>query len=179
MYARDRVTYETLPRNVTSFELLHGQKPDLSNFRVFESRFWYKVVDHKVKKLVGRAAEEILIRHTSGGRSYNLCDSQKRRVIVSRIVRFVERSVLDKTSKPTDDEEYAEFSLSYKTSSVDSSVPDKPHNAAQVHLSENNAPDPAPESTRYSSIVDLIPAAIDDSEAQEASPVHRSTRKCM
>lgn len=41
-YIRNRVTSRGIPPNTNPYELWHGRKPDLSNFRVFGSSCWYK-----------------------------------------------------------------------------------------------------------------------------------------
>ena len=123
VYVRNRVTSKALPSNVTPFELLHGKKPDVSNLRVFGSRCWYKVVDHKLKKLEERAVEARFIGYTSGSHGYKLWDSEKRKVIVSRDVRFDELPGLENHDN-YEKEDYADIELSEMSSPLDTSTSD-------------------------------------------------------
>lgn len=99
VYVCSRVTSKALSKDVASLELCHDHKPDLSSLRVFGNRCWYKVVDRNLKKLEDSAVGAIFIGYTSGSHGYNLLDSQKKRAIVSRDVRFDEYSMLDRTPK--------------------------------------------------------------------------------
>eukprot|EP00737_Agarophyton_chilense_P003002 gb/GEZJ01003471.1/.p1 GENE.gb/GEZJ01003471.1/~~gb/GEZJ01003471.1/.p1 ORF type:complete len:730 (-),score=111.20 gb/GEZJ01003471.1/:63-2252(-) len=108
VYVRNRVTCKALPSSVTPYELWHGQKPDVSNLRVFGSRCWYKVVDHKLKKLEERGVEAIFIGYTPGSHGYKLWDSEKKKVIVSRDVRFDEFSGSDNQFS-YEEEDYADI----------------------------------------------------------------------
>lgn len=111
VYIRNRVTCKALPSHLTPFEIWYGSKPDLSNLRVFGSRCWYKVVDHRLKKLENRGIEAMFIGYTSGSNGYKLWDSKKSKVIVSRDVRFDEANSLKNSKVELENDSNADIDL--------------------------------------------------------------------
>lgn len=101
-YIRNRVTSRGISSLTTPFELLFGQKPNLSHIRVFGCRCWITNRGSNLSKLDARATEAILIGYARGSKGYKLWDPVRRSVIVSRDVRFDEDSSHDQHSSNTD-----------------------------------------------------------------------------
>lgn len=174
VYVRNRVTCKALPSDVTPLEMWSGYEPDLSNLRVFGSRCWYKVVDHKLKKLEQRAVEAIFIGYTSGSNGYKLWDAQKKKVVVSRDVRFDECSGSDQGTDHVDDDDYAEIDISDKPKSNITSTSTKPTDAAQV---EPAAPDTPPEEASGSGHDEPTAETEVEPDVPDPPPLRRSTRE--
>ena len=90
-------------KNRTLFELKYGQKPDISNIRVWGSICYRKMPEKQLKKLDPRAKPYILVGY--GSNQYKLLDPNTKKIIWCRDVYILEgkfREPLD-TPYPEDD----------------------------------------------------------------------------
>lgn len=79
--------------NVTPYEVWHGQRPDLSNLRIFGSRCLVHIVHkHPKNKLLKRCKECLMIGLSQKHKAYRLYDLEKKRIFYSRDVVVRENS---------------------------------------------------------------------------------------
>lgn len=81
---RNRLQYKT------PIEMWSGEKPNVSNLRIFGSKVMVHVPKEKRKKWSAKASEMIFIGYDSQKKGYRCFDSQNNKVIVSRDVNFYE-----------------------------------------------------------------------------------------
>lgn len=89
-YIQIRVASGLISSRSTPYELLFGQKPNLSHLRAFGCRCWFTNCTSCESKLEKRATEEIFIGHTRGFWGYKLWDTARNAVFVSRNAQFDE-----------------------------------------------------------------------------------------
>ena len=80
-YLTNRCLSCSLPPKKTSFELLHGTRPDLSNLKVFDCSA-FRVLELGVKKLDSKAVKEIFVAYDRTHDSYYLCDTVLVRLVI-------------------------------------------------------------------------------------------------
>jgi len=86
--------------HVTPEEKWNGRKPDISNFKVFDSECWVHISDEKRKKLDPKAHKCIFIGYSEDSKAYRLFDPSTQGVIISRYVQFHEISHPPKSVEP-------------------------------------------------------------------------------
>ena len=88
-YIRKRTPLAAL-NGKTPYELWHGKAPDESKLKVFESRVYYLDTEPGKEKLDQRSREGIFIGYSDESKGYRLWLPEKRKVIMSRNVKFLE-----------------------------------------------------------------------------------------
>ena len=97
VYIRNRVTSRGLPKKTTPHHHWCDKKPDLSNVRVFGSKCWYVLPKTKVSKLDARAREGMFVGYSDQSKGYKIWDAERRKMFVSRDVKFEETESSTKT----------------------------------------------------------------------------------
>lgn len=78
--------------NKTPYEVLYNQKPDYYHMRVFGSLTYHTSNEINGDKFEVRGRSEIFLGYPHGIKGYKIFDVKKRKVIVSRDVKFHEES---------------------------------------------------------------------------------------
>jgi hypothetical protein len=88
--------------DVTPYEYIHGQKPNVSNLRVFGSPAFVHVPDARRRKLDPKAIEGIFVGCCPFTKAYRIWIEPKRRIEISRNVVVDESGLLlqSKTEHP-------------------------------------------------------------------------------
>lgn len=84
VYVKNRTLSST--GDVTPFEAVYGEKPDISNLRVFGSPAFVHVPDARRRKLDPKAIEGIFVGCCPLAKAYRIWIESKRRIEVSRNV---------------------------------------------------------------------------------------------
>ena len=90
VYLRNRSPTTSL-KDITPFESLFGQKPDVSNLRVFGCVCYVHIPDSRRQKLDKKSFRAIFIGYSIGTKGYKLYDLSKKSFVISRDVAFVEK----------------------------------------------------------------------------------------
>jgi hypothetical protein len=99
-YIRNRSLTTANKQRVTPYELMTGQRPDLSSFKVFGSKAYTFIEQHKRNnKLSDRAFCGIFLGYSSDSKGYIIYNQQTQRTLVTRNVKFDE-SREDKGKEP-------------------------------------------------------------------------------
>lgn len=164
VYIRNRVTTRGLSGNVTPFEMWNGRKPNLNHLRVFGSRCWYTVRTTLPSKLDARAREAILIGYARRTQGYKLWDESKKKVVVSRDVKFDELGVSENAPKEDND------LLPDDIIEVDD-IHQSPSSSKQLSDTDDEQPEPSTnvESEDSSKEVDVNEASNDPKNTSENS----------
>jgi hypothetical protein len=93
-YIRNRCLTNGLKGNQTSYEVFLGERPDVSNLRIFGSKVITLNDDPSKGKLDNRGIEGIFVGYRDQ-KSYLIYLPSKKRVIASRNVRFFEKAHKD------------------------------------------------------------------------------------
>jgi len=101
-YIRNRCLTSGTIYNFTPYELFYGERPDLSNLRVFGSRCIAHNLDPKKKKLDPRGREGIFVGYSDMAHGYVIYLPQEKKIILSRTVKFFEQNEDSIKSSPTD-----------------------------------------------------------------------------
>lgn len=99
-YIRNRCPSRTL-NGRTPHEIWTGRKPHVSHIRIFGSKSYCLRRDPGRGKLEPRGEEGILVEYSEASKGYRIWLPDKRKVIISRDVKFLEN--LDQRSKDWDD----------------------------------------------------------------------------
>ena len=81
----------SLLKNVTPFERLFGQKPDVSNLRVFGCIAFKHIPDAERSKLDRKSSKCVFVGYPGGTKGYKLFDLEKKSFVRSRNIIFQER----------------------------------------------------------------------------------------
>lgn len=92
-YVRNRATCQPLTSTTTPFEVLTGEKPDVSNLAVFGCKCFYKIAELSPGKLDETVREALFIGYVPKG--YKKWDVQTEKVVISRDAKFFESSNRD------------------------------------------------------------------------------------
>lgn len=90
VYLLNRSPCAAITEKKTPAELWFTSKPDVSKLRVFGSRCYYWVPNQKRKKMDPKSNEAVMVGYAPNG--YRLWDSNLKRVIEARDVKFLENS---------------------------------------------------------------------------------------
>lgn len=90
-YIQNRVL--TRSTNATPFELWYKKKPSVSHFEMFGSKCYVHIPKEKRRKLDDTSREMIFIGYDEQSKAYRCYDSNTKKVIVSRDIRFVKNTV--------------------------------------------------------------------------------------
>lgn len=74
-YLWNRSTSRTLPSDVTPYEMVNGQKPDLLHLRVFGSQCFTRIPTELQTKLGPHSRHAIFVGYPDGTKGYHLQDS--------------------------------------------------------------------------------------------------------
>lgn len=87
-YIRNLVSSRGISTLTIPYELMFGQKPNLSHIWVFGCRCWFTNCSGTHSKRAKRATETILFRYARGSRAYKLWVPSQHAVVVWRGVHF-------------------------------------------------------------------------------------------
>jgi len=130
-YIRNRCLTSGTTLNLTPYELFYGEKPDLSNLRVFGSKCIAHNLDLK-KKLDPRGKEGIFVGYTDWAHSYVIYLPQENKTILSRTVKFFERNE-DISKSSSSDMRYVDHNSS--SESEEERPYSTPNRLRRLHLS--------------------------------------------
>lgn len=88
-YVRNRMPARSLDGK-TPFEAWTGNVPDISNLRIFGSKVYYLDRNPERSKLDQRGHEGVFLGYSDESKGYRIWSKEKRKVIVSRDVKFFE-----------------------------------------------------------------------------------------
>ena len=91
-YLRNRAPSAAL-KNSTPFEIFTGNKPDLSNLRVFGCIAYVHILKKNRSKLDGKAMKCILVGYSSDQKAWRLFNKDTKELIISRDVIFDENRI--------------------------------------------------------------------------------------
>ena len=89
-YVHNRSPTSSL-KDVTPFERLFGQKPDVSNLRVFGCIAFKHIPDAERSKLDRKSSKCVFVGYPEGTKGYKLFDLEKKSFVRSRNIIFQER----------------------------------------------------------------------------------------
>ena len=134
VYLRNRSPTTAVP-DMTPYEALYGEKPDVAHLRQFGSTCYAHVPKDERRKLDSKARKCILLGYGDAMKGYRLYDESRLKVIHSRDVRFDEADgtdviiepVRESTEELSDDEDSATSEEDSENEHVaDDHVPDEP-----------------------------------------------------
>ena len=97
-YVHNRSPTSSL-KEVTPFERFFGQKPDVSNLRVFGCIAFKHIPDTKRRKLDKKSSKCVFVGYPEGTKGYKLYDLEKKSFVRSRHIIFQERTFHNFKSK--------------------------------------------------------------------------------
>ena len=154
-YLTNRCLSCSLPPNKTTFELFYGQKPDLSNLKIFDCSA-FRIFEVGVKKLNSKAVKGIFVGYGRTHDSYYLYNPVPGKTSPSRNVSFYEQEFLGFGSSFSEDCEFLpepKSSLDAEEEQVVSYQPLK--SIAENDDSRTHETSPVPESSTSNSNPDL------------------------
>ena len=89
-YLRNRAPSAAL-KSSTPFEIFTGNKPDLSNLRVFGCIAYVHILKKNRSKMDGKASKCILVGYASEQKTWRLINLENKELIISRDVIFDEK----------------------------------------------------------------------------------------
>jgi hypothetical protein len=92
VYITNRLPCAAAHSDVTPFELVFGDKPDLSHIRVFGSKGFAHVDKHARTKFESKAYRCMLLGYSETTKGYRVWNSMKNKVEIVRTVQFQEMS---------------------------------------------------------------------------------------
>jgi hypothetical protein len=84
---------------VTPYELVHGEKPDVSNLRIFGSPAFVHIPDTRRQKWDSKALEGLFVGCCSTTKAYRIWIGSKRKIVISRNVIIDESSNMTQLEK--------------------------------------------------------------------------------
>ena len=93
VYLRNRSPTTALD-GITPYECFHGEKPDVSNLRVFGCKAFVHVPKEKRSKLEGKSVNCIFVGYPSTSKGFKFYDVENDKMFVSRDAKFLENDFL-------------------------------------------------------------------------------------
>ena len=87
---------------MTPYEAWFGEKPDVSNFRIFWTKAWARIPSEKRKALQPQIKEYLMVGHGEDTKGYKIFDTSTDKKFVERSVKFEEEPILDFELAPGD-----------------------------------------------------------------------------
>ena len=78
---------------MTPYEAWFGEKPYVSNFRIFETKAWERIPSDKRKALQPQRKECLMVGYGEDTKGYNLFDTSIGKSFVVRSVKFEEEPI--------------------------------------------------------------------------------------
>ena len=78
-------------KDKTPHECLFGEKPDVSNLKVFGCMCYVHIPDSNRRKLDQKSYEAIFVGYPTGTKGYKVYDVKRRKFMISRDVQFLEK----------------------------------------------------------------------------------------
>lgn len=163
----------------TSAEIWYGQKPNLSNMRIFGSTCYNHIPSEKRSKLEPKASKCLMLGYASNN-TYRLWDIDSRKVVIGRNVTFNEKSILHRAkvieifdSEAASDSDDGIDSMG--NASDDNSVD---HSADTDGTGDSNDNDHSTNSDRTGNNTDIVHSAngIGNNGDQQQQQLRRSNR---
>ena len=92
-YIRNREVSRSLPHNITPYHQWIGEAPNVSHLRMFGCKCWFVTPKFKLKKLITRSKEGLMMGYFYQSKGYKIWDVESSKLVVSRDVTFNESSV--------------------------------------------------------------------------------------
>ena len=73
---------------MTPYKAWFGEKPDVSNFRIFGTKAWEIIPLEKRKALNPQSKECLMVGYGEDTKGYNLFDTSTSKIVVERSVKF-------------------------------------------------------------------------------------------
>ena len=77
-------------KGMTQYEAWFGEKPDVSNFRIFGTKAWARIPTEKRKALQPQRKECLMVVYGEYTKGYKLFDTSNSKTFVERSVKFKE-----------------------------------------------------------------------------------------
>ena len=87
----------------TPFELWHGKRADIGDFRIFGSEVYVHIPKERRKRLDAKAKKCIFIRYGNDVKGYRMLDPETNKVEVACDVRFLSSELSTEISESKDD----------------------------------------------------------------------------
>jgi hypothetical protein len=130
-YVHNRSPTSSL-KEVTPYERMFGQKPDVSNLRVFGCIAFKHIPDAKRRKLDKKSSKCVFVGYPEGTKGYKLYDLEKKSFVRSRDIVFQERTFHDFKLKENS-EFYHEDNRNPESSEIDAIIDPNDHNEEIVN----------------------------------------------
>ena len=98
VYLRNRSPTTAL-EGITPYECFHGEKPDVSNLRVFGCKAFAHVPKEKRSQLEGKSVNCIFVGYPSTSKGFKFYDIQNDKMFISRDAKFLENDFLHDDSR--------------------------------------------------------------------------------
>ena len=98
VYLRNRSPTTALD-GITPYECFHGEKPDVSNLRVFGCKAFVHVPKERRSKLEGKSVNCIFVGYPSTSKGFKFYDIENDKMVISRDAKFLENDFLHNDSK--------------------------------------------------------------------------------
>ena len=89
-------------KGMTPYEAWFGEKPDVSNFRIFRTKAWARIPSKKRKALQSQRNECLMVGYGEETKGYKLFDTSTCKNFVERSVKFEEEPIPDFELAPGD-----------------------------------------------------------------------------
>lgn len=103
-YIRNRCPTSSLAGDLP-LTLWTGKKPSLKHMRPFGIKGYVLIKDKSNGKLDSRSEEGILVGYADKAKAYRIWSEKRRKVIISRDVRFINENVYDRLITPSNEED--------------------------------------------------------------------------
>ena len=87
---------------MTPYEAWFGEKPNVSNFRIFGTKAWARIPSEKRKALQPKIKEYLMVGYGEDTKWYKLFDTSTCKIFVERSVKFEEEPIPDFELAPGD-----------------------------------------------------------------------------
>ena len=82
-------------KGMTPYEAWFGEKPNVSNFRIFRTKSWARIPSEKTKALQPQRKECLMVGYGEETKGYKLFDTSNCKSFVERSVKFEEEPIPD------------------------------------------------------------------------------------
>lgn len=161
-------------KNITPYELWNGMKPSLEHIRIFGSEGYVHVPDERRKKLDKKSVKMILVGYEN--ENYRMFDTEMKKIIVSRNVRFNENNIpvlrrnITSISIPDDDQSETQDTSTFQQ------VPCESQGLSTSSTEEQGISDSSFESTKGSDDPTYQPSEIISSDEERRNITLRPRR---
>ncbi|KAF2349145.1 Zinc finger CCHC-type [Trinorchestia longiramus] len=116
----ETIMFTSAQKNLTPYQALNGQKPNVQHFRTFGCMAYAHVPKDEREKLDSKSKTCVLLGYGSGTKGYKLYDFNAKKILLSRDVVFNESQFMSFEKEPSKEIECAPWSFPQEEKHEDS-----------------------------------------------------------